>query len=129
MFRMLSNQHYTHRANQKLRSWANAVFQNRGVCGQAVPSFPCPSPVIHFFFFFALLLDEPREETLATQATRTHSQILSGHLALLPLHEPCVTMQEPWQGCLTSFTPRCLYWNSCIPYESGNEKVFRKPRK
>ena len=50
MFRMLSNQHYPHRANQKLRSWANAVFQNRGVCGQAVPSFPSPSPVIHFFF-------------------------------------------------------------------------------
>ena len=50
MFRMLSNQHYPHRANQKLRSWANAVFQNRGVCGQAVPSFPSPFPVTHFFF-------------------------------------------------------------------------------
>ena len=34
MFRVLSNQHYQHRTNQKLRSWANAVFQNRGVCGQ-----------------------------------------------------------------------------------------------
>ena len=52
MFRMLSNQHYPHRANQKLRSWANAVFQNRGVCGQAVPSFPSPSPVIPFFALF-----------------------------------------------------------------------------
>ena len=50
MLRMLSNQHYPHRANQKLRSWANAVFQNRGVCGQAFPSFPSPSPVIHFSF-------------------------------------------------------------------------------
>ena len=50
MFRMLSNQHYPHRANRKLRSWANAVFQNRGVCGQAVPSFPSPSPIIHVFF-------------------------------------------------------------------------------
>ena len=49
MFRMLSNQHYPHRANQKLLSWANAVFQKRGVCGQAVPSFPSPSHVIHFF--------------------------------------------------------------------------------
>ena len=59
MFRMLSNQHYPHRANQKLRSWANAVFQNRGVCGQAVPSFPSPSssPVIHFF---SLLCQLPR---------------------------------------------------------------------
>ena len=55
MFRMLSNQHYPHRANQKLRSWANAVFQNCGVCGQAVPSFPSPFPVI-LFFFFALAL-------------------------------------------------------------------------
>ena len=55
MFRMLSNQHYLHRANQKLRSWANAVFQNRGVCGQAVPSFPSPSPVIHFFLLLSQL--------------------------------------------------------------------------
>ena len=55
MFRMLSNQHYPHRANQKLRSWANVVFQNRGVCGQAVPSFPSPSPVIHFFLLLSQL--------------------------------------------------------------------------
>ena len=53
MFRMPSNQHYPHRAKQRLRSWANAVFQNRGVCRQAVPSFPSPSPVIHFFFALA----------------------------------------------------------------------------
>ena len=52
---MLSNQHYPHRANQKLRSWANAVFQNRGVCGQAVPSFPSPSPVIHVFLLLSQL--------------------------------------------------------------------------
>ena len=50
MFRVLSNQHYQDRTNQKLRSWANAVFQNRGVCGQAVPSFPSPSPVNPYFF-------------------------------------------------------------------------------
>ena len=49
MFRVLSNLHYQHRTNQKLRSWANAVFQNRGVCGQAFPSFRSPSPVIPFF--------------------------------------------------------------------------------
>ena len=48
MFRVLSNQHYQHRTNQKLRSWA--VFQNRGVCLQAFPSFPSPSPVVPFFF-------------------------------------------------------------------------------
>ena len=70
MFPMISNQHYAHRANQKLCSWANAVFQNRGVCGPAVPSFPSPSSVIPFFFCsFPSFLDEPREETLATQAT------------------------------------------------------------
>ena len=70
MFRMLSNQHYPHRANQKLCSWANAVFQNRGVCGQAVPSFPSPSPVIYVFFCSCpSFLDEPCEETLPTQAT------------------------------------------------------------
>ena len=46
MFRVLSNQHYQHRTDQKL----NAVFQNRGVCGQAVPFFPSPSPVIPLFF-------------------------------------------------------------------------------
>ena len=57
MFRVLGNQHHHHRANQKLRSWANAVFQNRGVCGQAFPSFP--SPVIPFFFCSHLnFLDE-----------------------------------------------------------------------
>ena len=27
--------------------------QNRGVCGQAVPSFPSPSPVIHFFLLLS----------------------------------------------------------------------------
>ena len=50
MFQLVSKQHYQHRTNQKLRSWANAVFQNRGVCGQAFPSFPSPSPVIPFCF-------------------------------------------------------------------------------
>ena len=43
------NQHYQHRTNQKLRSCANAVLQNRGVCGQAFPCLP-PSPVIPLFF-------------------------------------------------------------------------------
>ena len=38
--------------------------------GRRVPSFPSPSPVINFFFFSSCprFLDEPREETLATQA-------------------------------------------------------------
>ena len=70
MFRMLSNQHHPYRANQKLRSWANAVFQNRGVCGQAFPSFPSPSPVTHFFCSCpANFLDEhARKRLIAMQA-------------------------------------------------------------
>ena len=55
--------------DQKLRSWANAVFQNRGVCGQAVPSFPSPSPVLSFFLLSSQLSRRTREETLATQAS------------------------------------------------------------
>ena len=43
------NQHCQHRTNQKLHSCANAVLQNRGVCGQAFPCLP-PSPVIPLFF-------------------------------------------------------------------------------
>ena len=69
MFRVLSNQHNHHRANQKLHSWANAVFQNCGVCGQAFPSFPFPSPVIPFFLFSSQLSRRTRAEMLATQAT------------------------------------------------------------
>ena len=49
MFQVLSNQHYQCRTNQKLRSWVNAVFQNRGVWGQAFSSLPSPSPIIPFF--------------------------------------------------------------------------------
>ena len=69
MFRVLSNQHYQHRTNQKLRLWANAVFQNRGVCGQAFPSFPSPSPVILFFCSRPNFSRRPGAEMLATQAT------------------------------------------------------------
>ena len=68
MFRVLSNQHYQYRTNQKLRSWTNAVFQNRGVCGQAFPSFPSPSPVIPFFRCRPNFCRRTRAETLATQA-------------------------------------------------------------
>ena len=75
MFRVLSNQHYQHRTNQKLRSWANAVFQNRGVCGQAVPSFP--SPVIPFFFLLSSQLSRrTRKETLATLTQAINKSIL-----------------------------------------------------
>ena len=75
MFRVLSNQHYQYRTNQKLRSWASAVFQNRGVCGQAVPSFSSPSPVLSLFLLSSQLSRRTREETLATQATVSSTRL------------------------------------------------------
>ena len=50
MYWSLFNQYYQQGTNQRLRSWANAVFQNRRVCGQTFPSLPSPSPAIFFFF-------------------------------------------------------------------------------
>ena len=71
----------TSRANQALCSLANAGFQNRGVCLQAFPSFPSPSPHFHFLAlvsflarpkpripFLGLSLLRNQTETLATQA-------------------------------------------------------------
>ena len=72
----------TNRANQALRSLANAGFQNRGVCLQAFPSFPSPSPHFHFLAlvsflarpnpripFLGLSLLRNQTETLVTQAS------------------------------------------------------------
>ena len=62
------NQHYQHRTNQKLRSCANAVLQNRGVCGQA---FPCLPPLPRHSSFFCsrpLFSRRTPAETLSTQA-------------------------------------------------------------
>ena len=70
------------RANQALRSLANAGFQNRGVCLQAFPSFPSPSPHFHFFgscFIYRaaktenLSLLRNQTETLATQASEARA--------------------------------------------------------
>ena len=74
---MLSNQHYQHRTNQKLRSWANAVFQNRGVCGQAFPSFPSPSPVIPFFGSRPNFLDKLARKRLLRRLAATQARISS----------------------------------------------------
>ena len=71
MYWLLFNRHYQHCTNQKPRSWANAVFQNRGVCGQAFPSLPSSSPVIPFFLLSSQLSRRTRAETLATQAKGT----------------------------------------------------------
>ena len=61
------NQHYQHRTNQKLHSCANAVLQNRGVCGQAFPCLP-HSPVIPLFLLSSHFCRRTRAETLSTQA-------------------------------------------------------------
>ena len=67
----------TSRANQALRSLVNAGFQNRGVCLQAFPSFPFPSPLLHFLALISFLtrwkssvffLLQSQTETLFTQA-------------------------------------------------------------
>ena len=80
----------TNRANQALRLLANAGFQNRGVCLQAFPSFPSPSPHFHFLALVSFLArPKPRipflrvsllrnqTETLATQATLYVAGLLS----------------------------------------------------
>ena len=89
----------TSRANQALRSLANAGFQNRGVCLQAFPSFPSSFPHFHFLAlvsflarpkpripFHGLSLLRNQTEMLATQATemRTlwHNELVSSILFL-----------------------------------------------
>ena len=59
----------TSRANQALRSLANAGFQNRGFCLQAFPSFSSPSP---HFQFLALLsfLARPKPVFLCSESKR-----------------------------------------------------------
>ena len=69
MYWLLFNQRYQHRTTKKLRSWANAIFQNRWVCGQAFPSLPSPFLLIPFFFLLSSQLSRrTRTETLAMQA-------------------------------------------------------------
>ena len=75
---MLSNQHYQHRANQKLRSWANAVFQNRGVCGQAGSFIPLPLPRPFFFFCSGPnFLDEHARKRLLRRLLTDHLRLLA----------------------------------------------------
>ena len=54
----------------KVRAEAKKRLRGRG---EEVPSFPSPSPIIHFFCCCSSFLDEPREETLATQARSNYS--------------------------------------------------------
>ena len=59
----------------------------KGEGREGVASSPSPSPVfLNFFFFFLLLsqlLDEPREETLATQANAVTPFLFGKELAYL----------------------------------------------
>ena len=57
--------------------WWTQVFENRGVCLQAFPSFPFPSPLLHFLALISFLtrwkssvffLLQSQTETLFTQA-------------------------------------------------------------
>ena len=64
------------RAEAKKKRLKGKGEERRGGGGEReVPSFPSPSRVIHFLFFFCScpsFLDEPRQETLATQANKTN---------------------------------------------------------
>ena len=57
-----------------------------------VPSFPSPSPVIHFFCSCPSFLDEPREETLATQASLNNLQYPTDNF-----HNEAVSTEIIWQ--------------------------------
>ena len=107
MFRMLSNQHYQHPTNQKLSSWANTVFQNHGVCGQAFPSLPRPSPSPAIPFFVALVpmfLTNSRTETLATQASQVTISGISIHTHNMTQFFLFVT------NSATVFSLTAVYW-------------------
>ena len=72
MFQVLSNQHYQYHTNQKLRSWANAVFQNRGVCGQASSFAPFPLPPHSFFLLSSQLSRQTRKRKRLLCRLDTH---------------------------------------------------------
>ena len=74
------------------------------------PSFPSPSPVIHFFFCSCPnFLDEPREETLATQAICTQ-KVSSPHKYYLPIAHALAYIACPSlsRGSLRSRRRLCL---------------------
>ena len=77
-------QHFSaSRANQALRSLANAGFQNRGVCLQAFPSFPSPSP--HFHFFGSCFI---------TRAAKTENPVPRSFFAAKPNGNACYAGYE-----------------------------------
>ena len=75
----------TNQANQALRSLANAGFQNRGVCPQAFPSFPFPSPHFHFLTLVSFLTrPKPRIPFLGLSLLRNQTETLATQAITLP---------------------------------------------
>ena len=85
----------TSRANQALRSLANAGFQNRGVCPQAFPSFPSPSPHFHFLALVSFLArPKPRIPFLGLSLLRNQTETLAigNSLSLSQMSNPSCSL-------------------------------------
>ena len=61
--------------NEPNREISRGVFQNRGVCGQAFPLLPSPSPFQFFFYSRSNFRAITRLETLVTQAIYVRSVV------------------------------------------------------
>ena len=74
--------------------WHSAMkySPNRGVCGQAGPSFPFPSPVIPFFFSRPNFSRRTRAETLATQASYPTASLPASQCTLPP------SLRKNWES-------------------------------
>lgn len=111
-------------ANHEPRSPANGSFQNPGVCPQAVPSFPSPTPTVLFLALAPFsaqakyrslsLLPNPTE-TLAMQATPSLSKValfggarsvqsLSTRVKNQPIRQKSLFVdEEDWTGPIIYF--------------------------
>ena len=83
MFRVLLNQHYQHRANQKVRSWATQFFKIVGFAGKRF--LLSPSPSRHSFFFCSCpnVLDELARKRLLRRLLTTTITSLPKYVVLL----------------------------------------------
>ena len=82
----------TSRANQALRSLANAGFQNRGVCLQAFPSFPSPSTHFHFLALVSFLARPKRRiPFLGLSLLRNQTEMLVTQARIDQVLYRCVT--------------------------------------
>ena len=98
------------RANQTLRSLANAGFQNRGVCLQAFPSFPSSSPHFQFLALLSFLArPKPRSRSSVFLCSETkRKRLLRRLISALKLtfilieNNPCVDKKHPKSGGFSS---------------------------